>query len=544
MGIYTRLKCTGAILGIFLFFSACGGKKPLTAKKERQNTFYLNLGSSPPTLHPIRASDFNAFLVHKNVMEGLAGRNLQTHQLEPRLARSWTLSPDSLVYTFYLREKAFWHDGRPVTAEDVLFSLEAVQDISYGGGHRRPYFENILKAKVIDSHTIEFTARRRLFGSFENLAGGLVIIPKHIYEGKKTKLNRVLVGSGPYALSSYDRGKKIILKKNKKWWGWREYPGKHNFEKIVYRVIQSRQDKLMRMAQGQLDFIRLSSEEYFKKTNTPPWGQTVLKEKTQNLAPKSYSFLAWNLKRPLFQDKKIRKALSLLMNRALMNEKFNNNTRGLAAGPTYRQNDYADPQVEPILFSPKKALKFLTEAGWRDSDQNGILDRIDSNGVKKEFRFTLIFPLKEVEKYLTIYQQDLKKSGIDMSLKFMEWVSFSKLLDEKNFDVVTLAWAGGAVEWHPRQIWHSSSAQGGGSNFISYSNPKVDHLIDLADEELDRKKRVRILRKVYRMIAEDHPYSFMFYPKYVFYARSKNVQADRPTYKYDIGLEYWRPASF
>lgn len=120
----------------------------------------------------------------------------------------------------------------------------------------------------------------------------------------------------------------------------------------------------------------------------------------------------------------------------------------------------------------------------------------------------------------------------------MEWNSFLKIMDEKNFDAIALAWSG-SIEWDPKQIWHSSSADKSGSNFISYSNPSVDELIEKARLEVDRTKRTKMLRNVYKMIANDVPYIFMFNDKYYLYANSNKVQKPGSTMKYDVGNDIW-----
>ena len=504
-------------------------------------TFYLRLGGQPTTLHPIRAIDTYASLVQSYVIESLATRNINNYKLKAELARSWKVSRNKLSYTFYLRKKALWHDSKPVTAHDVLFSFNAVRNLRYGGARYASYIENISEAKVIDAHTIRFFAKKKQYETLEKLAIVLPIIPRHIYENKFKGLSRTLTGSGPYTLYEFKRNKHIVLKKNPNWWGWQapEYKGEHNFDFIFFRVIQEDHDALLRMAGGQLDFIKLRPEDFYKKTNDPPWGKSIFKEKVQNRSAKGYRFIGWNLRKPLFKNKKIRKALGLLINRPLMNEKFTNKAFYLARGPVHPTSDYADPSIKPLPFSPKKALALLKEEGWADSDKNGILDKIE-NGVKTDFQFTLIFPRKEYEKYLTIYQEDLKKQGIIMSLKLVDWTSFTTLLNEGRFDAVTLSWSGGGIEWHPKQIWHSASIKSNGSNFIAYKNPEVDRLIEKADSELNRKRRIKILRKAFRIIVSDHPYSFMFTPKYEFYGHSGRIKIDRPTYEYGIGTEYWR----
>ena len=520
---------------LLIFLISCDSRPPQVSQN---STFYRRLGTQPETLHPIRASDSAASIILNLAFDQLLIRNLDTYEWEPSLAEKWQVSEDHKVYTFHLRKNVKWSDGKPLTAHDVAFSLSAYQDISYGGAHRLPYFENIDRCKVIDNHTIRFYSKERRWSTFDNLVGELKVLPQHIYKDKKKKMNRTFVGSGPYQLIKYDGNKQILLKKNKNWWGDAVFKGQHRFAKVIFRVIPSVHDALLRMEQGQLDFIQLSAESYFKKTSRPPWGKAIIKKKVQNKKPKSYNFVGWNFKKYLFQDKKVRHALSLLMNRSLMNEKFQNNSYALVNGPGYFGSEYIDSNVHPVLFNPKKAMKLLTEAGWKDSNQDGVLDKV-YKGQLIDFQFTLIFPAKHVEKYLTLYQEDLKTHGIKMSLKLMEWVSFMKMLDEKEFDAVFLAWSSSDVDWYPKQIWHSESSQMNGSNFITYSHPEVDRLIDQSDLQIHRSKRIEMLKKTYRLIAEDYPYVFMFSSIYSFYAHSKKVKMVKPTYNYDLGLRYW-----
>lgn len=126
-----------------------------------------------------------------------------------------------------------------------------------------------------------------------------------------------------------------------------------------------------------------------------------------------------------------------------------------------------------------------------------------------------------------------------MNIKLLDWASFVKALDERKFEAVTLAWTGGSVDNDPKQIWHSKSAQKGGSNFNGYSNPEVDRLIDQGRAEVNKKKRIKIYKKIYRLIAADAPYAFMFVPKYTLYAYRNRVKQEKPTYKYGLGSSLW-----
>ncbi len=532
---------------LIVSFSSCTGKnkKDLSDKgttsidKTGKNvTFFRNLGSEPETLHPIRSTDVYASVIKDYVLDSMLMRHSDTYEWEPHLAKNWEVSKDHRLFTFTIRSNVKWHDGHPLTVKDIAFSFNAYKDPSFGGAHFLPYLENIESVKILDDKRVQFKANKKYFGNLAVL-GGLSIIPEHIYKEKEKKLSHILVGSGPYIFKKYEKGKKIILEQNKDWWGRSVKNNTHRIKRIVFRFIRDENDQLIRMAAGSFDFLGLSAEAYMRKTSKPPWGETIIKKEVSNKQPSGYSYIGWNLKNPLFQNKKTRKALVYLMNRELMNEKFRYGKAKLASGPWHSWSDYADSSVQPIAFDPKKAGKLLSEDGWKDTDQNGILDKMIQNQ-KKEFSFTLIFSKKDVEKYLTIYQQDLKKSGINMSLRFMDWSAFLKLIHEKKFEAVNLGWSGGSVELDPKQIWHSESSRKGGHNFINYSNPEVDKLIDKGRVEMNRNKRIKIFQKVYHLIAEDYPYLFLFNSPVQFYSHNKKLKMEKDTHVYELGAKYWQ----
>lgn len=502
--------------------------------------FIFNLGGEPPTVHPISATDAYSRRVQDYVCNGLATRDSETYAWVPRLAEKWEISKDNKVFTFFLRKDAFFHDGTPVTAEDVKFSFDAIFEPKYEAAHLRPYYEGLTKVEVVDKHTVRFTARDLYFNNFSS-AATLTVLPKKVYSDveKSKRMNRQLICAGPYVLSKFDRGQVIVLKKFDKFYGNNDeaFKGLYNFDMITMRFFKDENVELERAKKGELDYIDMRVEAFMKKSEGSPWGKTIIKHKVENDAPKSYGFIGWNFRKDIFQDKSVRVALAHLLNREEINKKFRYGMSDLANGAIYLRSEY-NPGNAPLEFNPKKAQELLTKAGWADADKNGILEKT-INGKKVEFKFTLIYPSKDVEKYYTMYREDLKKAGIEMDLKYLEWNSFLKLVDEGNFDAVTMAWGGGSVDPDPKQIWHSSSAVAGGSNFIAYKNAEVDKLIDAARIEPDKAKRVAALKKVYAKIAEDAPYAFLFNDKYAFYANSSRMGKPAETFKFDIGRDYW-----
>lgn len=507
--------------------------------------FKLNLSSAPTTLNPLTSSDGYATDVQNYIMEALLTQDSDTLAWKPALAKEWKVSKDGKEFTFILRDGVFWHDGKPLTVEDVKFSFDAIIEPTdkYRTAHMKPYYENLESLTIIDNKTVKFKVKAPYFNNFA-VAAGLTIIPKHIYENpteaEKKKLNKTLIGTGPYTLKEFDRSKKITLIKNPKWWGNTDPTrlGEHNFGTITMRFMKDSTIALRSLETGRVDFMTLQPEEFARKTSGSKWGKQVHKVQMQNKGVRGYAFVAMNQESPIFKSVNVRKAMVHLFDRQKMIEKFLFNYSEPATGPLYKQSDYADPTVNPIPFDLKEAARILAAEGWKDTDGNRILDKV-IDGKKTQFSFTILEPLPDFVKFLTTFQQDAKKIGVDVQIKVIEWNAFLKLLDERKFDAVRLAWGGGGIDWDPKQVWHSASINNQGSNFISYRNPRVDYLIDQARLDMNKESRVKKLREVYRTIAEDVPYIFLFNGKYSFYGHTDRMKREKDTYNYEIGTNYW-----
>jgi len=501
--------------------------------------FNRNLGGEPPTLHPISSTDLYASIVQSFLFDSLAARHPQTGDWEPRTAEKWEASKDNKVYTFFLRKNATWSDGKPVTAEDVKFSLDAIRNPAYKAVHMQAYYEGIDRVEVVDTHTVKFFLKDTYFQNFISMVG-MTIIPKHVYGDleKSKKMSRTALGSGPYKLDKFERGQRIVLKRRSDWYGHSSnWKGAHNFDTINLRFVKEDAVAFEMIKRNEIDFMSLTPEYYIQKAQGAPWGKTAFKNQVENKAPKGYGFIGWNFRQPIFQDKNVRLALYHLLNREEMNQKFRFGMSNLATGPIYMQSEYASTSVKPVLFDPKKASDLLAKSGWKDSDKDGMLDKTIA-GKKTPFKFALIYSNKDVEKYWTLYKEDLKKAGIELELKYLEWNSFLKLLDEGTYEAAALGWSG-SLEWDPKQIWHSTNAVPGGSNFIAYKNSEVDKLIEQARLEPNKEKRVAMLKKVYELIAADVPYAFLFNDRYVLYANSAKIEKPTDTFQFDVGLDYW-----
>ena len=524
---------------------------------KKQNTFYRNIFFEPKTLHPIKSVDYNSSLVQSYILESLLKNNPDTFQWEPSLAKRWEKGQDGKTFVFHLYRGLKWSDDKPLTVKDVKFTLEVYKNPAYLGARHITSLKKIKEAKIIDDYTIQFTTKNIDFKNF-SVISNMSIIPEHIYrlpensaptkknknsvntQNPKMNLNRTIIGSGPYKILQYQKGKMLVLTKNNLWFG-KHIPsnkGQWNFKNIVFRFIASKQDAFLRIQTGELDFMRLSAREFERQNFKTQKGTEVKKVKYSTLQNSQSSYIGFNLTNPVFKDKKTRKALAHLLNRQFMNEKFGFNHYTLATGPWMSWSEYADSSIKSLLFDPKAAARLLKSAGWEDTNKDGILERA-FEGHRKKFAFTILAINKSsnLEKYLTIFQEDLKKAGIHLSIRFLEWSVLSRLLDEKRFDAILFGEAY-SVDIDARP-WHSERIRKGGFNFISYFNPKVDILIEKAEQQIDRKKRINILRKVYRLIADETPCIFFFDYPYQFYVINKRIHTPKPAFKYHLGEGFW-----
>lgn len=534
------IKLSAAVLAFaFSAVTSAAVNEPNRAAPQG-GVFNYNMDAEPESLHPLMGGDLYSTYFKEYVFDYLCVNSDQSWELLPRLAERWEISKDGLTFTFFLRKDAFFHNNENVTAEDVKFSFEAIREPKHQALNLLPYFEKFKKVEVVDKYTIKFIASEPYFQNLTTLCTNMPIMPKSVYGdiNKSVKMQKEAIGSGPYKLEKYDKAQSITVKKFDKWYGdkTKEWKGYFNFEQVNFRFTKEDNIMIERLKKGDLDFAYMTTES-FKKATGIPFGTKVFANKVENSQPKAYGFVGFNFKREIFQNRDTREALAHLTNRDLMNKKFFNGWNYLATSPVYVKSEQA-PANKPLDFNPKKAQELLAKAGWADSDKNGILDKT-VNGQKVEFKVSLIYANKDSEKYWTILKEDAKKAGVDIELKLLEWNSFVKTIDDKNFDMMAMGWGGGDVEDDPKQIWHSTSNGKGGSNYISYNNAEVDKLIDQARGELDKNKRKDLFKKVYGLIADDVPYIFMFNRKFEFYANSAKTKKVTDTYKYNFGYRSW-----
>lgn len=529
------------VLLVMAFTLAKGCQEKGKATKANGDSITINLGSEPAGIHPFTSTDAYARRLQTYTLDAMAVRDLDTNEWRPALAESWETSADHKSFTFKLREGLVWSDGKPITTEDVKFSFDTIYDPSLNTAHLRPYYENINSPEIIDARTIRFTVKDEYFANFDVVAE-LWVVPKHFYGNKELKKehNKTILGSGAYKIASYEKGKRFVLEQNPLWWGRKDpvFAEHWTFKRMVLRFIKEQNVIMESFKKGDLDYIGMNAEAFLNKTSGSEWGKKVHKVQTQNKAPTGYSYVGWNNNHPILGDKKVRQALGMLYNRDEAMTKFEHNMSSHADGPVYPLSDYHPGTSKPVPFDPKGALRLLTEAGWKDTDSDGIMDKM-IQGRKMPLSITILEPSEEYSKYITIYKEEARKMGVEINVKIIEWNSLMKLTDERKFDAIHMAWGAGDVEIDLKQIWHTSSI-GQGSNYISYRNAEVDRLIDQARKTFDRPKRIALVQKYAQLIADDYPYLFMFSPNTVLYGYGDHLKRVKDTFNYSVGVQTWK----
>jgi peptide/nickel transport system substrate-binding protein len=463
---------------------------------------YVNAGiGDARILIPFLADDVSSSSICALVYNGLTKVDKDL-SIVGDLAESWDVTNEGLSITFYLRKNVRWHDGKPFTAKDVSFTYKTILDPETGC----PYISNyagIKKIEVLDAHTIRFDYTRPYAPAL--LKFGMGIIPEHLFKNtgdiRKSVYARSPVGTGPYRFSIWESGQHIILEDNPDY--FEHAPG---IKRYVYKITPDQAVQFLELVSGEIDSMSLNPYQYYYRSDTPEFRKRL--EKYRYLAH-AYTYIGYNLKNPLFEDKKVRQALSYAVDKKALISAVLLGLGESCTGPFLKGSPYYDDSVPGYDYDPGKAKELLREAGWTDTDKDGILEK---DG--KEFRFTLATNQGNQvrEDIAAVVQSQWARVGVKARVNVVAWAAFlDQFINNKNFQAVILGWTV-PIDPDPYTVWHSNSARKGGLNFISYSNPEVDELIIRGREEFDTVKREGIYHEVQRLISEDAPYTFLFFP--------------------------------
>ncbi len=310
------------------------------------------------------------------------------------------------------------------------------------------------------------------------------------------------IGSGPYQFDHWTTGQEVVLKRNENYW---RGDGHAYIDKIVWRILTDQTASLVALKNGEIDFMEnLQTIQYLTMTNREKFLNSFIK--STFLVP-SYSYLGWRNEHPIFRDRDVRMAMTHMVRRKDIAEKLLFGFAEIVTGNFYRYGADYDSTIVPWKYNPEKAIDLLTKAGWADIDDDGILEKDTL-----EFKFELLIPSGSptAEQLASILREDLFMIGIEMKIRRLEWSVFiNNHIRNHSFDACYLGWVFG-MKGDPKQVWHSQSATGRGSNHVEFKNAEADSLIDAARTEFDQEKRVAMYKRFQQILHDEQPYTFLF----------------------------------
>lgn len=511
------------------------------------------LSADAPGFNPLTMNEATAAMIFSLCSATLAERDWQKPEVfKPMLAESWTISPDHLTYKIKLRKNAMWQEytcpdtgktvpAREIVADDFVFTVEAIRNSDVNCAHLRSYYKDLASVEAVGKYELIVRWNRAYYGSLDCTLT-LFPLPREYYsvdgkfDGKKFnsdhKRNRTVISCGPYILESWEKDRKIVLRRNR-WYFGNELGIAPPLEYREFEVIKHPNTQLQALLGNKLGEMNLSAEQWVRRAEEKPFKDGTISR--YRYSGRGYSYIGYNADVQCFKDAATRRALTLLIDRERILKEVLHGCGQIANGPFFPGSAYADPGLQPYKRDVKRAMKLLAEAGWRDLDGDGILER---DG--KPFRFTMlqISGSTTQARILPMVKEFFASAGIDMQLQTVEWSVYLERLKTRNFEACNLGWTG-SIDPDPYQIFHSSQIEAG-DNFVGYKNPETDRLITELRGEFDLNKRIEICRQIEKNLYFDQPYTFLFYPDMLvaLNSRYRNVRM------FPLGLNsmaFWLP---
>jgi len=481
-------------------------------------------------LIPILATDSASHEIAGLIYNGLLKYN-KNLKLTGDLAESYSISKNNKVITFKLKKGIKWQDNIELTADDVIFTYNLIMDPKTPTAYRGDY-ELVEKVEKINDYEIKVYYKKPFAPALSSWT--VSILPQHLLKGKniiKSPLSKNPVGTGPFKFEKWEVGQVVQLKSNKNYFKGRPY-----LNGYIYKIIPDPATMFLELKAGKIDVMGLTPIQYKRQTETDYFKKNFKKFCYPVF---NYTYLGFNLKNPLFKDKKVRQAISFAIDKTEIVDGVLLGLGTVATGPYRPDMWYYNKNVKKYNYCPECAKKLLKETGWADSNNDGILDKNSKN-----FEFTILTNQGNNNRLKTaqIIQRRLKKIGIKVNIRVIEWASFiNEFIDKKRFEAVILGWSTG-IDPDQYDIWHSSKTGQKELNFISYKNKNVDKLLEKGRLTFNMEERKKIYFKFQEILAEDEPYVFLYVPYslVILHKRFKNVKLAPAGIEYNLE-KWWVP---
>lgn len=516
-----------------------------------------SFGNSVGKLTPLLSSDVYARTVESYVLESLADRDPVTLAWKPLLAESWRVVdnikaydtyvakrksegatdeeiskekdlPSAIQIVFKMRPGVRFSDGTPLTADDVVFSYEFPMNEKVNAPRARAYLSRFRSVEKTAPDEVTFSFAEPYFEAFE-LAASLSVMPRHFYSQFSFEdfNNSVgyLMGSGPYRLenpTSWKPGTLIQLVRNENYWG--TTPA---LDRMVWKEITSDIAEMASFRNGDTDLFAALPDQYREMVKDEALLKRAQNYEFQNPVG-GYRYIAWNQKtndgKPSrFADKRVRQAMTLLIDRERLIQEISLGYGVLSTGPFNPLSKQFNPDVVAWPFNIERGRALLKDAGFEDRDKDGVLE--STEGVPFEFKLTYPGGNANYERMALSFKDSYARAGIVLKPDPLDWAVLVERLNKKNFDAISLGWSAG-IESDIFQMFHSTQSMNEGDNFVSYKSDDLDATISEARRTLDEAKRMTLWRKAHAILNEDQPYTFLSFGKNLLFVdrRFENVE--------------------
>ncbi len=457
-------------------------------------------------------------------------------KLMPVLAEKWEFSESGKELTFKLREGVLWEDGVEVTTEDAIFTYRKAIDpntktiVHYA-------FSKIDTVLALDKYRFKVYYKEPFVYAVYRWDIGL--LPKHILESKDIntdEFNRHPMGYGMFKFGNWSSNEQITILANEN-----SYWGRPYLDRMIFRIIPEAAVQILELKAGNLDLVtRLHTTQFLRDLVGPEVEQHVNKFQYED----NYMYgLVFNLKRPMFQDKRVRQAIYYAIDKQSIIQGVQFGMGRPCWGPIPENSWVHNPDIKKYPFNPEKARKLLREAGWAETNGDGVLMKN-----QQPFEFTMLAHQNEaVQQIITIVQQQLKNVGIKMKIKVVEWsVYLNTFVAQRNFDMCVTRGGQGVLAPDLTFEYHSSQIHDTEYNWATYINPEVDRILEQSLRTFDREEQKKYFFKAQEIISEDVPVLYLFLRNSML-ATNKRVQGVKP-YPSPLGFDYnldwwWIPKS-
>ena len=525
-----------ALVALFALGGSCGREAEIAAdetapandKPVAGDTFVEASIGDISGLIPNITTDGASHEVGSLIYDGLV-RQDKDFNWESRMAESWQFSKDCQTLTFKLRKNVKWHDGKPFTADDVLFTYKTMMNPKTPTAYKND-FEPVKDVQVLDPYSVRVSYSQPFAKAL--MGWSQTILPKHLLEkyaedGKLREAPQVLkpVGTGPYRFQEWKASEKVVLVANKDYY----IEGRPYLSRIVYRIIPSQATIFLELKAKGVDMSRLTAIQYTRQTDYPAFKKDYNKYRYPD---NRYTYLGFNLKDPRFADRRVRQAFAHAINKQ---ELIDGVAMGLgreATGPLRPGTWAYTDKVKRYPYNPAKAKQLLAEADWKDRRGDGIMRNKDG----QPFAFTIRTNQgnDERKKAAEIIQERLKEIGVQADIQTIEWAAFLKeYIRKKRFEAVILGW-GTTSDPDQYPIWHSSQSGEEQLNSVSYANPEVDALLEKGRATCHQAERVAVYHRIQEILAEDQPYVFLYFQDSL-WSVSSRVRGIKPA---PAGIDY------